>query len=288
MITTRIVGGLGNQMFQYAAGYSLADRLATNLRLDLSAFRRYELHRFGLDRLRISHRQGAGWVAPVRRALLARLPAGRMPRSYFRERSLGYDNRWASLRDGVYLDGYFQSERYFSSVREALRREFQPVDPLDDRSRATLADIEAGPSVAVHIRRGDYVSDPKTLSVHGVCDPSYYAQAVRLLAARIGSARYFVFSNDFEWVARHVPLPAGYVPIDWNGDAPERDLHLMARCRHHVIANSTFSWWGAWLAAQAGQLVVRPEPWFDAADLSADDLLPRHWTALPKRQRHAA
>jgi hypothetical protein len=288
MIVARIFGGLGNQMFQYAAGRALALRHRTELALDLRAFESYTLHRYALSRLRIEARVAD--AAELRHygrrklALISRLPLGRV-RRYHVERTFGARAGWARVPADAYLSGYFQSEFFFAEAAERLRHEFLPVAALGRANEDALALIAGCESVALHVRRGDYVSDKATLDIHGACSAGYYRQAVELMRERVRAPRFFVLSNDLDWARQNVALPGDTVFVDWNASSPELDLHLMSRCRHHVIANSTFSWWGAWLASHPGQVVIAPRPWFDSRALDDSGVLPPRWTRIDKDPR---
>jgi len=284
MILVRLIGGLGNQMFQYAAGRALAARLDAPLLLDLRDFRRYRLRYYGLDRMRIDARPATAWE-------LARWPIwlrnrrwsgdrlGLTPR-WFHEADLRYSPEFAAVTGTIGLDGYFQSERYFAGVRQALLQEFRPRAPLSRHNEQLAETIRTAASVCLHVRRGDYVNDPRTSAMHGVCSPAYYRRATATLRERHEDLRYFVFSDDPAWCRENLSLEDA-VFVENNGAAPECDIFLMAQCRHHIIANSSFSWWGAWLA-EAGGTVVAPQPWFSNTTLRADDLIPPGWLRLPR------
>lgn len=287
MIIVRLVGGLGNQMFQYAAGRALADRLDVELVLDIRDFKHYRLHAYGLESFRIRARRAtadelAAW--PEWRRRLARwlkrvTGSGRI----YVEPFFGYDSRWPTLGDGVHLNGYFQSANYFSETAACLRKDFTPVASLTDANAEIAEMAQNSESVAIHVRRGDYVSDAKTLRIHGVCSPAYYAAAIARMRERRGKVRFFVFSNDVEWSQENLPLGDDAVFVEGNGGAPEIDIHLMAHCRHHIVANSSFSWWGAWLAGHPEQSVIAPSPWFDSSRLTEGDLIPSNWSRLSKQ-----
>lgn len=284
MILVRLIGGLGNQMFQYAAGRALAERLGADLLLDLRGFRRYRLRSYGLDRMAIAarpatRRELARWPAFLRGT---RWPAGLFGLSacWFREAGPRYAPHFETLSGDVGLDGYFQSERYFLAVRPSLRKEFRPRAPQSLRNARLAEAIRAAPSVSLHVRRGDYASNPATLAVHGLCSPAYYRRAVSALRERHEGLRFFVFSDDPAWCRENLAL-ADAVFVDNNAAAPECDIFLMSQCRHHVIANSSFSWWGAWLADAEGT-VVAPTRWYTDPALRDDDLIPSGWLRLPR------
>lgn len=284
MILVRLIGGLGNQMFQYAAGRALAERLGADLLLDLRGFRRYRLRSYGLDRMAIAgrpatRRELARWPAFLRGT---RWPAGLFGLSarWFHEADLRYAPRFEALRGDIGLDGYFQSERYFSDVRASLRDEFRPRAPLTAENARLAEAMCTVPSVSLHVRRGDYASDPATLAVHGLCSPAYYRGAVAALLERYEGLRFFVFSDDPSWCRENLAL-AGATFVDGNAASPECDIFLMSQCRHRIVANSSFSWWGAWLADGDGT-VIAPQPWFSDPSLRDDDLVPPGWLRLPR------
>lgn len=288
-IIVRLIGGLGNQMFQYAAGRALADRLGLALLLDVSGFEHYGLRRYELDRFAIRAEPAAradleafGVVARAP-TLLNRLIGRfglRRPGQVFREASFAYDPHFEQLAEAVYLDGYWQSERYFAGIGAALREDFRLRESPDAANADMAAAIDAEPAaVSLHVRRGDYVSDAHTAQYHGVCSLDYYRLAVAAVLERVPAAHFYVFSDDPDWVAANLDVgrPLTLVRIN-DGDHGMYDLDLMRRCRHHVIANSSFSWWGAWLNPAPDKLVVAPQRWFAGADHDTRDLLPATWT----------
>ena len=285
MIGVRLLGGLGNQMFQYAAARALAHRHGTGVLWDARDFRRYRLRPLLIDRLRVTGRAAAGAEAALFAAWRregARLAArAGLPTRWHFERGLAYDPAFEALPDGTLLDGYFQSHRYFAAIRPALLAEFAPRAAPDAATAALLDAIASGPSVSVHVRRGDYASNPATTAVHGLCAPAYYAAALARVRAADPAVRAFVFSDDPDWARANLPLPADAAFVTGNGARPEWDIALMAACRHHIVANSSFSWWGAWLGDPAG-MTVAPDPWFDAPGLDGGGIALPGWLRLPK------
>lgn len=286
MIAVRLIGGLGNQMFQYAAARALADRLGTDLVLDPREFAHYTLHAYGLEDFCVRARRGEpadfSRFPEWQRKLFSRLRWLNPGTRFYAEPSFAFDPAWNSLAGDLLVSGYFQSERYFLPSRTALLADFHPRKPLGARNEAVAAEARGSESVMIHVRRGNYVTDARTLSIHGVCSPDYYRAAIVQLRAECANPRFFVFSNDMQWSRENLPLGDDAVFVEGNGDAPEMDIHLMAQCRHHIIANSSFSWWGAWLADTPGQVVIAPDPWFDAPGMAAPDLLPGHWRRIGK------
>jgi hypothetical protein len=300
VITVSLIGGLGNQMFQYAAGKALAERHGVPLSLDISGFRDYALRPFLLDRLLVPEAPTAvqtepsrkpeinftraKWKARIDRLLgKAGLPKLTSSPNEYREPHFHYDPAFETLGPGSSLFGYFQSERYFNSIAGNLRDWFSPREPLGAAAAATLKRIEASRlPVSVHVRRGDYLK-PGTTEVHGILGESFYRQVFDRLESMVGrEAEIFVFSDDPAAAAQVLNFIPGSRLNHVSGD-PERpweDVALMARCRHHVIANSSFSWWGAWLNPSPDKIVVAPRAWFVATELSkrnTSDLYPPGW-----------
>lgn len=286
MIIARLIGGLGNQLFQYAAARAVALRHRQELRFDVSGFdtlpgRSYRLHHFQIAgralearELRALGLQGlhSPW-GRLRRKLGLKPPMPMIAEPHFH-----FDSALEGAPAHCYLNGYWQSPRYFVGIESRIREEFQVQDSLTERTRELVLRIADGESVAVHVRRGDYISNPTAASVHGTCGSAYYEAAERLLLENRPGAQAFVFSDEPAWAAGNLRLSMPTTFVAHN--PPERDyedLYLMAQCRHHIIANSTFSWWGAWLATHPHKFVVAPRLWFQGANHRVDDLIPDAW-----------
>lgn len=292
MIVARISGGLGNQMFQYAAARSLAWSRGAELCFDVSEYGLRPLHQgFELGRVFAAQIQLAGtaelravlglWRHPrVRQWMSHPRWAGRGLHRYVVEPGFRY---WPGLRDvptDCYLSGYWQSARYFEPCADRIRHDFAFRMPLDRRNGELAGEIAAVPAVSVHVRRGDYVSNPRAHATHGLCPPAYYAAAMQFIRAREPDAQFFVFSDDMPWVKSHLPADFCCRFVDHNqGQDSHIDMRLMSLCRHHVVANSSFSWWGAWLSTNPGKVVVAPRRWF-AIDKDDTDLIPSDWIRL--------
>lgn len=294
MIITHIIGGLGNQMFQYAAGRALALANGVPLHLDVSGFEGYglhqgfELHRvFGCEAPLASNEEvGAvlGWrSAPLVRRILVRSELTKLRgQAFVVEPHFHY---WPGIRNlpaTVYLQGYWQSERYFAAVADAIRADFSFRQPLSAINAAIAEKIGAGgAAVSLHVRRGDYVSNPTTYAAHGLCSLDYYRAAVHHVAERIEAPEFFVFSDDIEWVRNKlgIDFPCHYVDHN-QGVESYNDMRLMSLCRHHIIANSSFSWWGAWLNPREDKIVVAPQRWFANGERRLDDLYGTGWVRL--------
>ena len=293
MIVVRLFGGLGNQMFQYAAARRLAHEQGTELLMDLRWFGGQDTRTPDLFSLRVRARAApaeclvtavpATWTGAGRRtrwrvARAARRDGWRL----FAERVPGvFDPAVMSAPDRSQLVGYWQSERYFGDNELDLRGDLSPRRPPSDRAAALGEEIEATGGVSVHVRRGDFAADPGAARAHGTCPPDYYRRALRLLDERLGSPRYYVFSDDPGWAIEHLDHPRLRLASSVDDRTrPEEELALMASCRSHVIANSSFSWWGAWLGRHPEKIVVAPAQWFADPNLRSDDIVPETWLRL--------
>ncbi|WP_343652608.1 alpha-1,2-fucosyltransferase [Herbaspirillum sp.] len=282
LVVTEIVGGLGNQMFQYAAGRALSLRLGVPLTLDISAYERYVLHAFGLNHFAINAKLQKGRPKTLFDRFLRRM-GWRTPPTVLREASMEVDPRFFALEGEVRLEGYWQSETYFSEVAEQLRKDFAFPPCSDPQNAEWFARIQADDrSISLHVRRGDYITNKQANAVHGTCGLDYYQRAIDHLAQRIGTdMRFYIISDDPAWTAENLKLPFDAFYISHNGpDKNYEDMRLMSACRHHVIANSSFSWWGAWLNPSKDKIVVAPQRWFQADHMSAKDLIPQTWVRL--------
>lgn len=278
--TVRLSSGLGNQLFQYAAGRAVAERTRTKLRFDISFFgtepnRTYALGDF-LIRARVVDGPSHATGAAVRRGLETAYARQRFQAEVVHERRNGYDAEvLAAPSPNSFLSGYWQSERYFADHAELIRRELRPR--VGRRVSAQAAEIAASPcSIAVHVRRGDLVEDARMREIFGLTDPAYFGRAVARLLDSNPAARCFVFSDDPEWCRDELELPAPKHVV--SGDnAPFEDLALMAACDHAVITASTFAWWGAWLGERPGTTVIAPRDAFTGTKPEPPDCFPERW-----------
>lgn len=290
MVITRLLGGLGNQFFQYAAGRALAAKHGTGLKLDTSAFESYPLRSYALNHFRI---QGSVLTESERKSFgLDRAPKGRLGRlaqrvfgdatiPMVREKSFAYDPGLLDAPEACYLEGYWQSPKYFAAIEPDIRSELTVAASPVGLNRDFAAKIAETMSVSLHVRRDDYVTNPTTHRYHGVCGPDYYEAAQRLLLQTLGNAQLFVFSDDPSWVEANLRFVLPATILKHNG--PEQhyeDLRLMTLCKHHIVANSTFSWWGAWLCPHADKIVVAPKNWFKEAGHGTADLIPQEWRTI--------
>jgi hypothetical protein len=295
MIITCLKGGIGNQLFQYAAGRALADQHGVVLKLDCSAFegdplRVYALNDFSITASLASPQEISSitgskhpkWLRKVLQAVEEMKPYYR--RRIYNEPHFHFDKNFFKAPARIYLDGYWQSECYFHNIVSILHKEFMVNHPQQGKN-AQFASISSGAnSVSIHIRRGDYINNPGTNEHHGFCSPAYYSRCIEWIARHIEKPYFFVFSDDIAWAKAHLPTHEHFIFVDHNTEKNAyEDLRLMSQCKHHIIANSTFSWWGAWLGSYQDKKVLAPSPWFNAAQHSTADLIPEGWILIEAR-----
>jgi hypothetical protein len=198
------------------------------------------------------------------------------------ERQFHFDEKVLALSKSYsYLKGYWQSERYFSGIRDILVKDLTISQPLSGANLEIAKRIQIGNSVSVHVRRGDYVTDPRTAQVHNVCGLDYYQRAMSLMTEKLKTPNFYVFSDDINWAKVNIGLKDNVVYVDNNTiENGHEDLRLMSLCAHNIIANSSLSWWGAWLNNNESKLVVAPKKWFATDDKSEQDIVPLNWLRI--------
>lgn len=291
MITVLLSGGLGNQMFQYAAAKALAMRLNTPLYFDSYTLdkktqatkRNLELDIFDI---RIEKRN------TIKGKLLNKIfPYAQKHRKLFSlfgfftdTAAILYQPSFEQLKGNITMLGNFQNEQYFKSIKDDLRRDFTIKKPLTGQNLDLADKIKRTNSIAIHIRRGDYITNKGAAMNFVTCDKVYYANAIDRITKAVSNPELFIFSEDFEWIKEN--LNFGNYPvtfIDWNKNKDSYiDMQLMSLCKHNIIANSSFSWWGAWLNTNVDKIVVAPARWFhdEEKNLLLDQFYPEGWTKI--------
>jgi len=293
MIISNLVGGLGNQMFQYACTRSLATELNLPFKFTCDTFNLYSAYHNGLELDNVfavdlqpaSPEELRGLIGrarafPIFRKALASNSLSALRGAHFvsEPTNVYWPGLLNSMKNGGYMQGYWQSERYFAKNATSIRQDFSFKFKTTGKNLELIAQIESCNSVSLHVRRGDYLSNAKTLSTHGVCSLDYYRKALEIVNERFHDARIFAFSDDPRWVTELLaPFCPSIVVVDHNrGENSYNDMRLMSHCKHHIVANSSFSWWGAWLNPRPDKLVIAPLKWY-ANGLDAHDLLPDSW-----------
>lgn len=289
MIISKITSGLGNQLFQYALGRHLAIQNNTRLWFDLRYYHQtYETDTpryFKLDRFSIDYDllDFSPWLY-VSKA--TRLLPGRSLRPFFDTRKEQHFHLDPSVPQAkgpfITVDGFWQSESYFIENEQTIRKELifnRVVGPDFDAYRRQIK--QANTPISVHIRRGDYVNHPEFSKSFGALGPDYYEMAIKQVAEQSPDSTLFVFSDDSDWVRQNMRFDLPHVFVTTTGtDADVDDLQLMSLCHHQIIANSSFSWWGAWLNPRSQKLVIAPKQWFLDKPWNTENLVPERWLKL--------
>lgn len=286
MIVVGLKGGLGNQLFQFALGRRLAIEHGCPLILDDRALHSDPLRNFALNQFQISqplakplsyplHGVGA-YLNPLYRSL-----PFTQPLTIANEKGFAFDSQVLEYESGTYLNGYWQSEHYFLPIRQILLTDLELAKPLSTAQSKLAEQIVGVNAVSLHIRRGDYVSDSTTNSYHGLCDLNWYYRAVEAIAQDVSNPHFYIFSDDYEWATKNLQLSKPTYFIEPQEDGYESiDMYLMSLCQHNIIANSSFSWWGAWLNQNLQKRVIAPANWFANAPHDTRDLIPASWQRL--------
>lgn len=286
MVIVKVMGGLGNQMFQYA----LAKRLeyeGRETRLDYSYFseiptgdtvRKNFLTEYGSDIAEATEKD----MKKIKgeQTFLSKI----LCRAGIKKRQILVENEQrfypeVFFKDPVYLIGYWQSPDYFTGVENALRKQFNFLNRVKRREdKELLEKIRAAEhSVSIHVRGGDYLKAENASVFGGICTKEYYGGAIKYIEESIGQCQFFVFTNDVALAEKVLPIEKGQYTIIEEDTAREAyvDLCLMSQCKYNIIANSTFSWWGAWLNEHQPQIVVAPEKWSHVRE--GKSLYPKSW-----------
>jgi hypothetical protein len=289
MVVTQITGGLGNQMFQYAVARAISLRTGQSLLLDLRHFENKNTRKFVLNNFSIpcvmtssiGHKDLDYTGSFIRRFAMQFLKPRIQKTKFIRERKFNFDERILNIDGNVYLSGHWQTEKYFLEFRNEILSDFLLRFPLSKGGELLYSQIRTDNTVALHVRRGDYVTNGNSNRFHGVLPLSYYEKATQLLLSRDRRLKFYVFSDDTKWCMQNLNFLNGARFIgDCKGIPDYEQLYLMSKCNHNIVANSSFSWWGAWLNENSTKTVVAPKSWFQRKGINTDDLIPDGWIRL--------
>jgi hypothetical protein len=250
MILIKLTGGLGNQLFQYAYGKALSLKKKERLVLDTSWYKGRLNRVYLLDNFMID--------APV---------ASWFTRTYRKNQI---------LQDHT---GEWHSEKYFKEYAQIIRDNFKLKTPPSKKAADLLQHINSVNSVSLHLRGTDYVTGNKS-AFHGTASPEYYSQAVALMREKVQNPHFFIFTDDTPWARVHIQFPEPFTLVSESKNTACEELALMAFCKHNILANSTFSWWAAWLNPHKDKIVVAPSRWFADEKANASDILPSSWIKI--------
>ena len=277
MFIVNCKGGLGNQMFQYAFYKSLG-KGGAKTKLYIGDFDIEQMHNgFELDKIfaisdNYATKQDRDNLAKngILFKILRKL---KLYNSYYIERDFSYNNNYLKYTGNCFFDGYWQSEKYFSNCMDEIRHDFE-FPALDHKNMLIAKEIELVNSVSIHVRMGDYVNHP----LHGgICTLEYYKKAIESIHTKITNPVFYIFSNNISWCQQNLSLPNAIYVMGNEEKNSYKDMYLMSLCKHNIIANSSFSWWGAWLNSNPNKMVIAPKKWFNDPKMNTKDLIPEKW-----------
>ncbi|MDB5123515.1 MAG: glycosyl transferase, family 11 [Mucilaginibacter sp.] len=289
MIIAELQGGLGNQMFQYAMGKSLSIKNNVPLKLALTFFDDSPARSFKLDAFNIGENKASQTEIDKYRGRPAtflqkvRNKLKKLPGNIVIEKDMLYHPEYKAITPPVYLSGYWQSEYYFKEHEQDIRSIFRAKDEFINGSRELIAKIKPVHAVSLHIRRGDYIHNKEINKTHGACSMEYYYKAIQIIGDRVKNPVFYIFSDDLAWCKQHIEISYPHYFVEHQTEHSEvADLYLMSICKHHIIANSSFSWWGAWLNPSVDKIVVAPQRWFADAEKNkqAETIVPAQWIRI--------
>ena len=286
MVIVKIIGGLGNQMFQYAYAKALQQK-GHEVKIDISAFETYKLHggyqlnKYNIDLdSSIKDENDKFYKNTFFYKVLRRFGMDLSRR--IKEKSLLFDKKLLEIDDNSYLDGYFQCEKYFKDIREIILKQFTINQDISNYTKEIKNKIQNSQnSCSLHIRRGDFVNSTN-INIHGACDIEYYKKAMKYLEEKVENINYFIFSDDIEWVKENLAIQNAIYIDSKEKRIPHEDIYLMSLCKNNIIANSSFSWWGAWINRNENKIVIAPKRWFadDKLENQSKDIVCESWVKI--------
>jgi hypothetical protein len=291
MIIVKLLGGLGNQMFQYALAVKMAHLNNDIIKMDLRGLfagedvrKEYELDIFGISQNQAEQNEYSPFYKKTKfgSVQLWNIINTIKKRKTFFDPDFVFHPEFLEYRgSNLMLRGLFQSEKYFINIRSKIIETFH-FPEFEDSANITIAQqIEKVNAISLHVRRGEFANNQKYNQVIGTCDLEYYKKAISYITGKIQKPVFFIFSDDPEWVKQNIVMDSPCYYITQNtGKQSYRDMQLMSLCKHNIIANSTFSWWGAWLNQNPDKIVIAPQIWFSGWDYNTKDLIPISWIKI--------
>lgn len=300
MKIVKIMGGLGNQMSQYAFARAIEEKFGEEVLLDLSWYeeikdlkkhpnttqRNYELDLLNISLKIATPKQVTECINEKKSKMPPFLCKMLKKPRYTNNIILQGDTtefvpELLEYKENAYYIGYFQSEKYFIDIREILLKEFSPKAKMNEQNQEILKQIRANNSVSLHVRRGDYVNSPTMSAIYQTCSPDYYKEAADYIASKSANPHFYLFSDDIPWVKENIKIDYPLTIVNLNGEENAYfDMELMKNCKHNIVANSTFSFWGSWLNQNPNKIAIAPQKLFNETAYKNGDLLPDNWIKL--------
>ncbi len=277
-IKLKLTGGLGNQMFQFAAGFSIAKRKNVDLNLDLSWYNRRNIHNgFELEHVFNIFKR----VNFINNPFSLKQFLSKIDFTYkvYDEPHFHYTSEITSIPNHCFLRGYWQSENYFNEYTEEIKKIFRFDKILDEENTIIANDILENKSVSLHIRRGDFLL--KKNHNHCVDLTKYYSEAIDQISKNFNKPKFFIFTDDPEWVTKNFSIISNFKVVNANKNINSFiDMYLMSLCKGNIIANSSFSWWGAWLNNNKDKIIFAPKKWFNDKSIKTNSLFLKTWNVI--------
>ena len=290
MIIVQLKGGLGNQLFQYAAALSLATHHNVEVKVDITKLkapdeqigtvRNYDLQHLVAPPQIASEAEIKQATAQniIKKYYQKFLPS--YQRQIFNEKKFPFDVNFFSAQRNIYLKGYRQSEKYFIHIEDKIRKDFRLKESLIERVKEFSVSLLSTESVSIHIRRGDY-TNAAVQNTHGSLSKEYYQNAIALINSSVNNPSFYIFSDDVKWAKENLEFNNNVHFVSGNISTTHFEDHfLMSQCKHNIIANSTFSWWAAWLNENKLKTVIAPKKWYNKVKLNTSDLIPPNWLRI--------
>lgn len=293
MFIVKLMGGLGNQMFQYALGRSLSLKYSKPIILDTRflddrtfkniIFRNYDLDVFNLtSEMSIKSKDIKYAYKESDYRVIRKLTSlkRRFNKKYVIEKGFNFNPDVLEMQEGEYFDGYWQSYKYFTKFEDVLRKDFEFSHGLNDKEKLISEEIKSKNSICINVRRTDFVDNKETSQHHGVCGMDYFKKSIEIIHNKISKPYFYIFSDDLKWCNEEFSkLKIEYKLIDhqYAGFKFSSYLRLMAECKHFIIPNSSFAWWACWFNQSKDKIVITPKNWFNTDDIDTSDLIYPHW-----------
>jgi len=290
MIIVKLMGGLGNQMFQYAIGREISSRINVPLKFDLTflndksakdnfTIRDLEINKFKIELVYANNEEIQFFHK--RNTLFNNYQYHfgiKKNNLYITEKNKLHN--FNILGHNLYLDGFWQSELYFKNIRNTIINDFQ-FKHTNKENEKLIDEIKLYNTISVHIRRGDYINNSIIYNYHGTCSFEYYEKAITYFKEILIDPKFYFFSDDINWVKNTFGLNKNYLYIDINNNINNHyDLLLMSNCNHNIIANSSFSWWAAWLNQNNDKKIIAPIKWFQKKENEPLNIIPENWIRI--------
>lgn len=279
-------------MFQYAFIKACSERNWIDFKIDINEFQTYKLHKYCLEVFNIQSNYSLKKEIPfyenfysnykVINLVIALLKnnARKINNNHIIEKDFSFDPKLLKIKKW-YIEGYFQTEKYFLNFADKIREDFTFTIEPSEKNYTCIQEIKSSESISLHIRRWDFINNTKTNTIHWTCDLEYYKKASQYIIKKLDKPIFYIFSDDIKWVKENLNIEWKVRFIDWNNaEKNYEDMRLMSLCKHNIIANSSFSWWWAWLNKNKSKIVISPKKWFNTDKINTKDIIPDTWIKI--------